>query len=330
MAQDSWARMETDARIFVAGHRGLVGSAIVRALGRRGCERILVATRDQLDLRDQAAVNYWFRANRPEYVFLVAGTVGGILANSTRPAEFIYDNLLIHATVVHAAHVYGATKLLYLGSSCIYPRDCAQPMTEDSLLTGPLEPTNAAYALAKISGIKLCESYRRQYGCNFISAMPTNLYGVNDNFDLASSHVLPALIRKFHEAKVRGDREVVIWGSGSPRREFLHADDLAEACLFLMDRYESPQHINVGTGEDLTIRDLALTIRDIVHPDATLTFDASKPDGAPRKLLDVSKIHALGWRHRVGLADGIAATYAWFLANESEVLRDAPVTSAAG
>jgi len=246
-------------------------------------------------------------------VFLVAGTVGGILANSTRPAEFIYDNMLIHATVVHAAHFFKTKKLLYLGSSCIYPRECAQPIKEQYLLTGPLEPTNEAYALAKIAGIKLCQSYRTQYGCNFISAMPTNLYGSNDNFDLTSSHVLPALIRKFHEAKVEGSRDVTVWGSGTPRREFLHVDDLADACLFLMRSYEDAQHINVGTGEDLTIRELAEMVRDVVYPAAAIRFDRSKPDGMPRKLLDVGRLHELGWRHRIDLRDGLAQTYDWFM-----------------
>src|SRR5918993_1467834 len=258
--------MEPTARVFVAGHRGLVGSAVVRRLEAEGFSRILTASRGQLDLRDQAAVNYWFRANRPEYVFLVAGTVGGILANSTRPAEFIYDNMMIHGTVVHAAHEYDVKKLLYLGSSCIYPRQATQPITEDQLLTGPLEPTNEWYAIAKISGIKLCQAYRRQYGCDFISAMPTNLYGPNDNFDLTSSHVLPALIRKFHDAKLAGRTEVEIWGTGSPRREFLHVDDLADACLFLMENYSDDSHINVGTGVDLSIRQLAEKVRDVVYP----------------------------------------------------------------
>jgi GDP-L-fucose synthase len=305
--------VQANDRIFVAGHRGLVGSAIVRRLRTNGYANILTATREQLDLRDQAAVNYWFRANRPDYVFLVAGTVGGILANSTRPAEFIYDNMLIHATVVHAAHVFKTKKLLYLGSSCIYPRECPQPIKEQYLLTGPLEPTNEAYALAKIAGIKLCQSYRVQYGCNFISAMPTNLYGPNDNFDLTSSHVLPALIRKFHDAKVEGSREVVVWGSGTPRREFLHVDDLADACMFLMQSYEDAQHINVGTGEDLTIRELAEMVRDVVCPGVQIRFDRSKPDGMPRKLLDVTRLHDLGWRHRIDLRDGIARTYDWFV-----------------
>lgn len=305
------------ARIYVAGHRGLVGSAILRRLRAEGYDNLLTATRDQLDLRDQAAVNYWFRANRPEYVFLVAGTVGGILANSTRPAEFIYDNLMIHATVVHAAHLHGVRRLLYLGSSCIYPRDCPQPIREEYLLTGLLEPTNEPYAIAKISGIKLCQAYRRQYGCDFISAMPTNLYGPNDNFDLESSHVLPALMRKFHDAKVAGREEVAVWGTGSPKREFLHVDDLADACLFLMRHYNEDIHVNVGTGEDLSIRELAETIREVVAPGVRLAFDATKPDGTPRKLLDVSRLHALGWRHRIELREGIESTYEWFRETQS-------------
>jgi GDP-L-fucose synthase len=307
--------IQPDARVFVAGHRGLVGSAIVRRLEAEGFSRVATATREQLDLRDQAAVNYWFRANRPEYVFLVAGTVGGILANSTRPAEFIYDNMMIHATVVHAAHLFPVKRLLYLGSSCIYPRDCPQPMKEEHLLSSPLEPTNEPYAIAKIAGIKLCQAYRKQYGCDFISAMPTNLYGPNDNFDLASSHVLPALIRKFHDAKSEGRTEVPVWGTGSPRREFLHVDDLADACLFLLRHYDAAEHVNVGTGEDLTIRELAGMVRDIVHAGALLAFDASKPDGTPKKLLDVSRLHALGWRHRIGLREGIESSYRWFLEN---------------
>ncbi len=313
-----------DAPIFVAGHRGLVGSAILRKLEAHGYTNVLTATRAQLDLRDQAAVNYWFRDHRPRYVYLVAGTVGGILANSTRPAEFIYDNLMIHGTVVEASYQSGADKLLYLGSSCIYPRDAHQPMTEEALLTGPLEPTNEPYAIAKIAGIKLCQSYRAQYGANFISAMPTNLYGPNDNFDLQSSHVLPALMRKFHDAKVAGVREVEVWGSGTPRRELLHVDDLADACLFLMDHYEGDLHINVGTGVDLSIRELAETVRDVVHPDGELVFDASKPDGSPRKLLDVSRINALGWKASIELREGIESTYAWFLENRGA---DPPATT---
>jgi GDP-L-fucose synthase len=320
--------MQPDARVFVAGHGGLVGSAVVRRLQGEGFSRVLTATREQLDLRDQAAVNYWFRANRPEYVFLVAGTVGGILANSTRPAEFIYDNMMIHATVVHAAHLFPVKRLLYLGSSCIYPRECAQPMKEEHLLSGLLEPTNEPYAIAKIAGIKLCQAYRKQYGSDFISAMPTNLYGPNDNFDLASSHVLPALIRKFHDAKAEGRAEVEVWGTGSPRREFLHVDDLADACVFLMRRYDAAEHVNVGTGEDLTIRELAEMVREIVHPEGRLVFDATKPDGTPRKLLDVSRLHALGWRHKIPLRDGIAASYRWFLDNH-ETARGAEKGAAA-
>lgn len=315
------AAIPKDASIFVAGHAGLVGSAIMRKLDDEGFTNVLTARRDQLDLRDQAAVNYWFRANRPEYVFLVAGTVGGILANSTRPAEFLYDNMMIHATVVHAAHTYRSRKLLYLGSSCIYPRESVQPIDEDQLLTGPLEPTNEAYALAKIAGIKLCESYRRQYGHNFISAMPTNLYGPNDNFDLTSSHVLPALMRKFHDARLEGRTAVEIWGSGLPMREFLHVDDVADACLFLMEHYSGEQHVNVGTGTDITIRELAETVRDIVHPSAELVFDASKPDGMPRKVLDVSKLKGLGWSPSVEFAEGVRSTYAWFLAQHPEQIR---------
>ena len=313
------SEMNLGSRIFVAGHRGLVGSAVVRRLEQLGYENILTATRDQLDLRDQAAVNYWFRANRPEYVFLVAGTVGGIIANSTRPAEFIYDNMMIHATVVHAAHLFGATKLLYLGSSCIYPRECPQPIKEEYLLSAPLEPTNEAYAIAKIAGIKLCQSYRGQYGCNFISAMPTNLYGPQDNFDLEGSHVLPAMIRKLHDARQSGQTRVTFWGTGTVRREFLQVDDLADACLFLMQRYEGETHINVGTGEDQSIRELAEMVRSIVYPDAELLFDTSKPDGPPRKLLDVSRLHALGWRHTIALREGIEATYRWFLEHQNEV-----------
>ena len=247
----------------------------------------------------------------------MAGTVGGILANSTRPAEFIYDNMMIHATVVHAAHQFEVNKLLYLGSSCIYPRACPQPMREEFLLSSSLEPTNESYAIAKIAGIKLCQSYRRQYGSNFISAMPTNLYGPHDNFDLESSHVLPALIRKFHDAKVAGRDEVVIWGSGSPRREFLHVDDLADACLFLMQNFDDESHINVGTGEDLAIRELADLVGSIVHPEARLVFDTTKPDGTPFKQLNVDWLHRLGWHHTIDLEDGIRSTYNWYLENEA-------------
>jgi GDP-L-fucose synthase len=327
--------IDRNARIYVAGHGGLVGSALIRRLEDRGFTNILTATRQQLDLRDQSEVSHWFKANQPEYVFLVAGTVGGILANSTRPAEFIYDNMMIHGTVVHAAHEYGATKLLYLGSSCIYPRQATQPITEDQLLTGPLEPTNEWYAMAKISGIKLCQAYRRQYGSDFISAMPTNLYGPNDNFDLNSSHVLPALIRKFHEANGTPNPEVEIWGTGSPMREFLHVDDLADACLFLMENYSDDSHINVGTGIDLPIRELAELVRDIVCPNATLRFDTSKPDGTPRKVLDVTKLTDLGWSPSIDLETGIQTTYQWFLdqqASDTEMrgIESLPIPTSAG
>jgi GDP-L-fucose synthase len=308
-----------DARIFVAGHAGLVGSAIVRRLEAEGFTNILTATRHQLDLRDQAAVNYWFKANRPEFVFLVAGTVGGILANSTRPAEFLYDNMMIHATVVHASHLHDVTKLLYLGSSCIYPRQAVQPITEDALLTGPLEPTNEAYAIAKIAGIKLCQSYRTQYGRNFISAMPTNLYGPNDNFDLESSHVLPAMIRKFDDARRNGDRTVELWGTGSALREFLHVDDLADACLYLMRHYDGDGHVNVGTGVDLSIKELAEMVRSVVYPEAELVWDTTKPDGTPRKMLDVSKLQEIGWQARTELSRGVRETYDWYLAQRHGV-----------
>ena len=305
--------IDRQAPVFVAGHRGLVGSAIVRRLEADGFVDLRTVGRDALDLRDQAAVDVWFDAERPRYVFLVAGTVGGIHANSTRPAEFLYDNLMIHSTVVQAAHRTGVDKLLYLGSSCIYPRHADQPITEEALLAGPLEPTNEGYALAKIAGIKLCETYRRQYGDDFISAMPTNLYGPGDNFDLEGGHVLPALMRRFHEAREAGDGSVTVWGTGTARREFLHVDDLADACLFLMDRYSEIGHVNVGTGVDLTIRELAETVRDLVHPEGKLVFDTSRPDGMPRKVLDVSRLTDLGWTATTSLADGLADTYRWYL-----------------
>ncbi|MEI7547033.1 MAG: GDP-L-fucose synthase [Actinomycetota bacterium] len=305
--------LRPDSRVYVAGHAGLVGSAIVRRLQADGFTNILTATRHQVDLRNQAEVAHWFKANRPEFVFLVAGTVGGIMANSTRPAEFIYDNMMMHGTVVNAAHEFEVSKLLYLGSSCIYPRDAEQPMKEEALLTGTLEPTNEPYAIAKIAGIKLCQAYHRQYGCDFISAMPTNLYGPGDNFDLTSSHVLPALIRKFYDASQSGVAEVDIWGTGTPRREFLHVDDLADACLHLMRHYSDEQHINVGTGVDLSIRDLAEKVRDLVYPNAQLRFDTSKPDGTPRKVLDVSRLAATGWKASIDLDSGLASTYRWFL-----------------
>ncbi len=313
--------MDKNAKIYVAGHRGLVGSAVIRRLTGEGFTNILTATRAQLDLRDQAAVNYWFQASRPDYVFLVAGTVGGIMANSTRPAEFLYDNMMIHATVVHAAHLHGVQKLLYLGSSCIYPRECVQPMKEGYLMTGKLEPTNESYAIAKIAGIKLCQSYREQYGANFISGMPTNLYGPNDNFDLKDSHVLPALLRRFHEAKLKNTGSVTLWGTGSARREFLHVDDLAEACLFLMRKYEGKDHVNIGTGKDITIRELAEMIRKQAAPDTELEWDSSKPDGMPQKLLDIGRIRDLGWEPRIPLGEGLRMTYDWFRENYAEAVR---------
>ena len=305
--------IDRSAPVFIAGHRGLVGSAILRRLEKEGFTNLLTATREELDLRRQSSVDEWFNEHQPQYVFLVAGTVGGIGANSTRPADFIYDNLMIHGTVVHASHQKRVEKLLYLGSSCIYPRLANQPMKENELLSGQLEPTNEGYAIAKIAGIKLCESYRRQHGCDFISAMPTNLYGPGDNFDLDDSHVLPALIRRFHEAKISDQKEVEIWGTGSAYREFLHVDDLADACLFLMDNYSESEHINVGTGKDSSIGDLAERIRDLVHPEATISFDTSKPDGMPRKVLDVSKLKNLGWESKIPLNEGLASTYDWYL-----------------
>jgi GDP-L-fucose synthase len=316
-----WSALMIDrsGRVFVAGHGGLVGSAVMRRLADGGFTDVVTATRAELDLRDQAAVTAWFERVRPEYVLLVAGTVGGIMANSTRPAEFIYDNMMIHGTVVHAAHLAGTSKLLYLGSSCIYPRDASQPITEEELLTGPLEPTNEWYAIAKIAGIKLCQAYRRQYGSDFISAMPTNLYGPNDNFDLTSSHVLPALIRKFHDAKMSGSTAVEIWGTGTPMREFLHVDDLADACVHLMDHYSDDSHINVGTGTDITIKELAEQIRDIVHPDAKLVFDTTKPDGTPRKVLNTTRLTDTGWTPSIDLTTGITTTYQWFLDNHADL-----------
>jgi GDP-L-fucose synthase len=321
-------QLDRSARVYVAGHRGLVGSALVRHLEAEGFTNILTASRDQLDLRDQSEVSHWFEANRPDYVFLVAGTVGGILANSTRPAEFIYDNLMIHGTVVHSAYETGVGKLLYLGSSCIYPREASQPITEDQLLTGPLESTNEWYAVAKIAGIKLCQAYRRQYGCDFISAMPTNLYGPGDNFDLDSSHVIPALMRKFHDAKSTPENRVPVWGTGAAHREFLHVDDLAHACLFLMEHYDEERHINVGTGVDLSIKQLAETIREVVNPTAEIVWDPSKPDGTPRKLLDVTTLRDLGWHPTIELEDGLRSTYAWYLSQvDSDALRGIPAVA---
>jgi len=308
--------LKTDSRIFVAGHRGLVGSALVRALTAGGFTNLILRDRQALDLTSQRAVDEFFAATRPEYVFLAAAKVGGILANNTYPAEFLGENLKIQTNVIDAAWRNGVTKLQFLGSSCIYPKLAPQPMPEDCLLTGPLEPTNEWYAIAKIAGIKMCQAYRRQYGFNAISVMPTNLYGPGDNFNLQSSHVLPALIRRFHEAVKQGAAEVTIWGTGTPRREFLHVDDMAAACIFLMQHHDSEQLINVGWGEDLTIRELATTIASTVGFKGMLAFDSSKPDGTPRKLLDVTRLKALGWTPKIGLKEGIAATYQWFLANQ--------------
>ena len=303
-------------RVYVAGHRGMVGSAIVRRLASERCE-IVTAPRPELDLSDQAAVRAWMGERRPQAIFLAAARVGGILANDSLPADFLYDNLMIEANVIEAAHREGVEKLLFLGSSCIYPKFAPQPIVEDALLTGPLEPTNEWYAVAKIAGIKLCQAYRRQHGSDVISAMPTNLYGPGDNFDLQSSHVMPALIRKAHEAKLRGDDHIIIWGTGSPRREFLHVDDCADACVFLMKNYDEAMHINIGTGEDVSIAELAEMVKRVVYPSATIVYDTSKPDGTPRKLLDVSRLHALGWRHRMSLGERIAHTYNWFLQYKS-------------
>jgi GDP-L-fucose synthase len=309
--------LSPDARIYVAGHRGLVGSAIVRNLESKGANRLILRTRQELDLTNQAAVDNFFANERPEYVYLAAAKVGGILANDSYPAEFLRDNLAIQTNVIHNAWRHGARKLCFLGSSCIYPKLAPQPLHEDSLLTGPLEPTNEWYAIAKIAGIKMCQAYRRQYGFDAISLMPTNLYGPEDNFDLQTSHVLPALIRKFHEAKEGDEEQVVLWGSGTPRREFLHVDDLAEAAVFLMRTYSDEQFINVGTGEDLTILELAEMIAQVVGFTGNIVNDTSKPDGTPRKLLDVSRLQALGWRPRIGLREGIESTYRNFLNNQA-------------
>lgn len=316
--------MDKHARIFVAGHRGMVGSAIVRRLQTEGYHNLLLRTRAELDLRSQTAVATFFQAERPEYVFLAAAKVGGILANSSYPAEFIHENLLIQDNAIHNAWLQGVKRLLFLGSTCIYPKHAPQPIREEHLLTSPLEPSNDAYAIAKIAGIYQCRSYNRQYGTKFLAAMPNNLYGPNDNFDLEKSHVLPALIRKFHEAKQSGSAAVTVWGSGTPLREFLHVDDLADACFFLMNLdktgYDAlladeaaPALINVGSGQEVSIRDLALLVQEIVGFEGELIFDTSKPDGTPRKLADASRIHALGWQHRIGLKEGIRGVYEWFM-----------------
>jgi GDP-L-fucose synthase len=302
--------MQRLSPIYIAGHRGMVGSSIQRNLEQKGYTNIITRTSKELDLRDQAAVNAFFSKEKPEYVILAAAKVGGIIANNTYRAEFLYDNLMIEANIIHAAYVNGVKKLLFLGSSCIYPKMAPQPLKEEYLLTGLLEPTNEPYAIAKIAGIKMCDAYRAQYGCNFISAMPTNLYGPNDNYDPQNSHVLPALIRRFHEAKINNVPEVTIWGTGKPKREFLHADDLAEACYFLLQEYNEEGLVNIGVGEDLEIGELAHLVKDIVGYQGNINYDTSKPDGTPRKLMDVSKIHAMGWKAKIGLREGIEAVYA--------------------
>lgn len=305
--------MDTQSKIYVAGSRGLVGSALVRTLQAQGYNNLVLRSSQELDLRNQASVEAFFALEKPEYVFLGAARVGGIQANNTYRAEFLYDNLMIEANIIHSAYRHGVQKLLFLGSSCIYPKLCPQPMKEDYLLTGALEQTNEPYAIAKIAGLKLCENYCRQYGVSFISAMPTNLYGINDNFDLANSHVLPALMRKFHEAKVDGDPTVTVWGTGTPLREFLYVDDLADALVFLMNTYNAIDFVNVGTGQEVSIKELALTLKAVVGYEGELVFDSTKPDGTPRKLLDVSRLTAAGWQAKTDLKMGIEKTYSWFL-----------------
>ncbi len=307
--------MNNTDKIYVAGHTGLVGSAIMRALQGQGYHNSLVRNFQELDLRNQEAVNQFFQTEKPDYVLLAAAKVGGIQANNTAPAEFLYDNMMIAFNVVHAAYVNNVKKLLFLGSSCIYPKLAPQPIKEEYLLTGPLEPTNEGYAIAKISGLEMCKFYRRQYGCDFISAMPTNLYGINDNFDLNSSHVLPALIRRFHEGKLAGTPEVVLWGTGKPLREFLYVDDLADALLHLMKNYSDETHVNIGTGEDLSIHELATLIREVVGYQGKIVYDTDKPDGTPRKLLDVGRLHQSGWKHKTSLRQGIEQVYSWYLKN---------------
>jgi len=305
--------LEKNAKIYIAGHRGMVGSAIYRKLIKEGYSSVITRTSAELDLRDQQAVADFFTTEKPDYVFLAAAKVGGIVANNTYRADFLYENLAIQNNVIHHSYLNGVKKLMFLGSSCIYPKLSPQPLKEEYLLTGLLEETNEPYAIAKIAGIKMCDAYRDQYGCNYISVMPTNLYGYNDNYHPQNSHVLPALIRKFHEAKVNGTPEVVVWGSGSPMREFLFADDLADACYFLMETYNENHLINIGTGVDLTIKDLALLIKKVIGFEGELTFDSTKPDGTPRKLMDVSKLHELGWNHKIELEEGIKLAYEDFL-----------------
>lgn len=304
--------MEKTDKIYIAGHRGMVGSAIWRNLEKKGFKNLIGRTSSELDLRDQAAVRSFMAGEQPDYVVLAAARVGGIHANNTYRAEFLYDNLSIQNNIIHQAYEQGVKKLLFLGSSCIYPKLAPQPLKEEYLLTGPLEPTNEPYAIAKISGIKMCEAYRDQYGCNFISAMPTNLYGPNDNYDLNNSHVLPALLRKFHEARVSGSKEVEVWGSGKPLREFMHVDDLAEACVFLLENYDGKQFVNVGTGKEISIRDLAGLIRDVTGFEGEIRFNTSKPDGTPRKLMDVSKLKGMGFQPAISLKEGIRQVYEQF------------------
>ena len=308
--------MEKNSRIYVAGHNGLVGSALVRNLNEQGHSNLILKSREELDLQDAKAVADFFETEKPEYVFLAAAKVGGIHANNTFPADFIFQNLQIQNNIIHNAYLHGVKKLLFLGSSCIYPRDCAQPIKEEYFMTGELEKTNEAYAIAKIAGIKMCQAYNKQHGKKFISVMPTNLYGPNDNFDLESSHVLPALLRKFHDAKVSNQKEVVMWGTGSPMREFLYVDDLAAACMHLMNTYEENDIVNIGTGEDIKIKDLAILIKKIVGFKGEITNDTNKPDGTPKKLLNVSKLHSLGWHHKITLEKGLEITYKWFLENQ--------------
>ena len=312
-------KMNKQDRIYVAGHRGLVGSAIVRRLQADGYGNLVTRTSKELDLREQQAVRDFFAAEKPDYVILAAARVGGILANDTYPADFIYDNLMMEANVIHASYENDVKKLLALGSTCIYPKMAAQPLKEEYLLSGPLEPTNEWYAVAKIAGIKMCQAYQRQHGCRFIAAMPTNLYGPGDNFDLEKSHVLPAMIRKFHEAKLNQDPSVTLWGTGKALREFLYVDDLADACLFLLHEYSDPEIINIGVGEDLSIAELAGIVRDVVGFEGEIVYDASKPDGTPRKLVDVGKINSMGWHAKIGLREGVVQTYQWFLDNQAEL-----------
>ena len=304
--------MDLSSKIYIAGHRGLVGSAIVRALKKQGYNNFILRTHSELDLLDQKSATDFFKKEKPEYVFLAAAKVGGIMANRTYPADFIYQNLQIQNNIIHHSYLNGVKKLLFLGSSCIYPRLARQPIKEEYLLTEALETTNESYAIAKIAGIKMCQAYNKQYGTDFISVMPTNLYGPNDNFDPETSHVLPALIRKFHEAKINNQTEVVVWGTGAPKREFLYVDDLADACIFLMNNYDNSEIINIGTDEDISIKELAEMIKEITGFTGEINWDASKPDGTPRKLLDVSKLHNLGWKHQINLPDGILSVYEWY------------------